>query len=315
MPDYMRTLALGTRPRLDPDDLEVHLPAFHRHLRADGKSEGTVEKYDRAVRSFLAFLVEEDRPTTAGKIRKADVEAYLVAGRAQAKPATLNTRFISLGVFFKWLLAEGIIERYPLQGMKVSAGKPPLVPVLSTAERKALLKACQGREFEDLRDTAIIRVFMATGMRLAEVANLEVKDLEATSHWYLVGYQAKGGVDAASRLTDKAAVALDRYLRARERHARRDEPWLWLGQKGHLTRSGIRQMLERRAAQAKISHVHPHQFRHTFAHLWQASGGSENDLMYTLNWKSRAMLGRYAASAARERALAAHARMAPGDDV
>src|SRR6185437_5085445 len=75
----------------------------------------------------------------------------------------------------------------------------------------------------------------------------------------------------------KTAQAVDRYMRARLRHRRSDLPWLWLGRQGRMTDWRLRQMLERRCVQAGISHIYPHQFRHTGAHRWLAEGGNEGD--------------------------------------
>jgi integrase len=111
----------------------------------------------------------------------------------------------------------------------------------------------------------------------------------------------------------RTAQALDRYLRARVRHPHAEERWLWIGVKGRLSDSGLRQMLERRGELAGIGHVYPHQFRHTMAHRWMAEGGGESDLMMIAGWKSRQMLNRYCRSAAEERAREAHRRLAIGD--
>jgi integrase/recombinase XerC len=110
---------------------------------------------------------------------------------------------------------------------------------------------------------------------------------------------------------------LTRYLRARKRHSQSELPALWLGStgQGRLFHNGMRAMLSRRAAEAGIGHVHPHMFRHAFAHYWQAEGGNDSDLMRIMGWKSREMLLRYGASAADERAHASARRLRLDDRV
>jgi integrase len=121
------------------------------------------------------------------------------------------------------------------------------------------------------------------------MAGLKLSDIDLELDVLLV--LSKGRRERTLPFGRRAGEALDRYLRARDKDA--NLPWLWLGKKGRLTEWGLVMMLRRRGAQAGLPGLHPHQFRHTFAHQWLAPGGAETDLMRIAGWKSRAMVQRY----------------------
>jgi len=123
----------------------------------------------------------------------------------------------------------------------------------------------------------------------------------------------KGSRQRTVAINAKTATALDRYLRVRRNHTLSGEPELWLSAKGILSFSGAGQLLERRGRQAGIDGLHAHQFRHVHADRWLAAGGSEAGLMRDAGWKTAAMLRRYGAANAEQRAQAEHRRLRLSD--
>jgi site-specific recombinase XerD len=288
-------------------DIPTLLPSWQRSLRAACRSPRTVQSYTEAAEQLSDFLVRKGMPTAVTSIAREHVEAFIEDLDTRFKPATVGVRFRSLQQLFRWMLEEGEIERDPMERMR--SPKVPEDPpaVLSDAELRALLRACEGTDFASRRDTAILRTFIDTGARLSEVANLRMDNVDLDDQTLTV--LGKGERVRVLPIGAKTVKAIDRYLRVR----RSDVDALWIGGKGPMTPSGITQLLRRRAAKAGIGHINPHQFRHTFAHRWLASEGQEGDLQEIAGWRSREMLRRYGASSRAERARAAHARVAPGD--
>lgn len=306
-----------------------------RSLRSRNLSDNTIRIYSQAAKSFAEFLLDPDAgyqppvnpddgtegrpaPTDLDEIHREHVEAYITATMRRTSASNAHQHFRSLKTMFNWLVDEEELDRSPMRTMKPPALPEVEVPVISDADLKKLFAACKGTSYVDRRDTALLMLLLDTGVRLSEVTDRHVGDLDLDMK--VLHVLGKGNRVRSVPFGNTCAVALDRYLRAAAKHKGRalddDDMWLWWGNrnKGHrLTIWGVGMMLKRRCAAAGIPPLHPHQFRHTFAHQWKVAGGNEDDLMRITGWKSRQMLSRYAASAGGERARLAHKRISPGD--
>jgi site-specific recombinase XerD len=281
-------------------------------LESEHKSRKTITSYTESVRALATFLNGVDLLA----VTTDDLRQFIANLLATRSASTAATRYRCLQQFYAWAVRDQLIVTSPMATMRPPTVPETPVPVVPIEDLRKLLRACEGRDFLELRDTAVIRLMLEPGgMRRAEIAGLTVDSIDLENDVVVV--MGKGRRPRTIPFGHKSGQALTRYLRARMRHpyAKRTGA-LWLTQKGQLTDNGIGQMLERRCTQAGIGKVKPHQLRHTSADLWLAqSGGDETSAMRLFGWRSRQMLSRYAASNADARALAAARKLGIGDQL
>ena len=176
---------------------------------------------------------------------------------------------------------------------------------------------CAGRAFAQRRDAAIIAVFRATGIRLAELAAIRY-DPDDTQRsdvalWQReITVQGKAGKARIVRFGYQAAQTLDRYLRARPRHAQAWRPQLWLGVNNRGAADRQRHLPDDHPLWAPgrrggLPAPVPASFQPHLASLDR--GGPEGDLMELNGWSSPQMLRRYGASARSARARRTYDRI------
>ena len=284
--------------------------SFKRDLRLQNKAPRTIDAYIESVDRFIAWAHGEGLSSVT-QVTRHHVRSWLELELSRVSAQTACRHFSGVRQWFKWLVAEDEIPDTPFRGIPQPAVPEKLIHVPSADDIRAVLKACAGKTFEDRRDYAIVMVLADGGMRSSELCGLTVEDVDLDDGVVLV--MGKGRRPRGVPIGHKAVAALDRYLRARAKRKDAHRPELWLGARGPLTTSGVRQILIGRSRQAGIRPLHPHALRHYFADAWLRAGGTESDLMRVTGWKSRQMGDRYGAAVAASRAREAHRRLSPGD--
>ena len=203
-------------------------------LAAEGKSGKTVRMYSEAVQWFAAaHLISQTSRTRWEQVSGQDIQRWMVQLLGHYSDSYASNQYRALQQFFKWWAGEEDLPD-PMARLRPPRVTEKLIPVFTSGELSKLEKACAGRSFAQRRDLAVIAVFRATGIWLSELAGIlyDPEDAQRSDVdlWRReITVRGKGGKARIVRIGHQTAVTLDRYIRARARHAQAYRPQLWLG--------------------------------------------------------------------------------------
>ena len=259
------------------------LEAFFARLSAEDRSPGTIAAYRRDL-ALVARVAEREAPglscrqVTSSLLERvfASPEVADIAGGMRS-PASLHRMKAAARAFFSWTAREGITDDNPARTIRLHRLKRKPPGFLTAAEKRRLLKALKGHAGPAaLRDRVMIEVLLGTGIRLGELAALDIDDIDLDAKHLRV--RAKGNVIQVKFIKTDLRILLRRYLVERRRLGTPDVEALFLSNRG--TRLCQRQIANRFAHwlnQAGIDkHLTPHGLRHTFATLLYSA---TNDLL------------------------------------
>ncbi len=264
-------------------DLAGATEAFCARLSAEGRSPATIAAYRRDL-ALLARVAEKLAPgiicreITPGLLDQVfSSEAVADCERGPRSAASLHRMKAAVRSFFAWAVEAGVVDDNPARSIRMHRLPSKLPVFLAATEKKRLLKELKGwTDFSALRDRAMIEVLLGTGIRLGELAALDMDDIDLDAKHLRV--RAKGNVPQVKFIKTDLRTLLRRYLAERRRHGRPEMEALFLSNRdGRLCQRQIANRLAHWLRKAGIEkELTPHGLRHTFAtHLY----GATNDLL------------------------------------
>ena len=241
-------------------------------------SPHTVSNYRRDLRVLAESVAELDRQSpgrwTLTTIEAQHIRRFIAQLHARGLGGRSLARMLSAWRgYYRWLGRRGDAQCNPADGVRAPKSPKALPKVLSPDEASRLLD-CVCDELIDVRDQAMFELFYSSGLRLAELAALDIDSLTDL----VAGEVRVLGKRSKLRLVpvgSKARAALAAWAQRRAELAAPAETALFVGHHGRrINPRVIEQQLQRRAlAQGLPTTVHPHMLRHSFAsHVLQSSG-------------------------------------------
>lgn len=244
-------------------------------LRRAGNSDHTVTAYAADLGEFLDFLSPPE--TEPPEPRAIDVlalrEWMLWLYNRPNTAVTIRRKLAAVRGLFKFLLRESLIPVNVARLVRTPKAPRKLPEVMTPEQVNGLIDGVAANRLErphPARDRAIFELLYGCGIRVSELAGLNLEDLDRAQRWLRV--RGKGRKERQVPMPGKAAESLERYLG--ERPVVRDEPAVFLNhQRRRLTARGISYLVKFYSTRlAADPSVHPHSFRHAYATHLLADG-------------------------------------------
>lgn len=247
--------------------MKEEIEEFIKYLENIKKmSRNTVLSYHRDLLQMEAYL-EAKGIVCAGKVTKTSLNSYILYMKKEGKASTTISRMLaSIKAFFHYEFSEGKIRRNPAEMVRAPKIEKKLPVILTVQEVTALLNQPSARTAKEIRDKAMLQVLYATGIRVSELTNLSIENVNL-----LIGFITcrDAGKDRTIPLNKVAKEALFDYLdQARPSLLKKGEsPWLFVNcNGGQMSRQGFWKIIKHYGDKAGIKEdITPHTLRHSFA--------------------------------------------------
>ncbi len=237
-----------------------------------GLSVNTIEAYKNDIYKFRDYLNKKGKEIT--KFEKDDLLSYINTLRdLGVQTSTLARNISSLRSLCRFMLMEGIIDDDPIENISTPRGWKRIPRVIGVDEVYELLNSAHGEKLS-LRDRAILEIIYSSGLRVSEVVNIKLTDINFDAGFITV--RGKGSKERVVPVSEMALQTVKRYINELRPSIlrKKNSPLLFLAKGGkHMTRQRVWQLIKRYSKGLSIS-ISPHTLRHCFAsHL--LDGGAD----------------------------------------
>ena len=249
--------------------LDQSIKLFMDHQLANGRSPHTIGALQRDLKLLINHLYSN---FDIMDISSSDIDRFLLSdsvtkqsnGQLKLTSSTNRTRS-SIKGFFRWLTDTGQIDHNPSIGIEIKRKnrKPPVF--LTEDEKRVLLKTIRSHKgWQANRDLVIVTLFLHTGIRLSELVNLDITDVNLLEERITI--QAKGGQIVNRFLNSKLRAILHRYLKTRKKVFTESNALFISQLQSRITNRQIQRRLDQWIVKADITkRITPHSLRHSFA--------------------------------------------------
>ena len=260
-------------------------------------SDLTVKNYEKQLQKFRHFVRENFQITQFEELKPIHVKEYIASLQERGcKPAYINDLLKAVKCLCSYAQREGYSEEVLTKRVKNVKQPKVLIHTFSTKEISLMIKYFNGSDYLSVRNKMILMIFFDTGIRLSELVNMELDQIQDT---YFVIY-GKGRKERVVPKNPAVGKFLYKYLSAREKYfagRNYEEELVFLSKTGKkMTNEGVRVFMREAANAVGVSsqvRVSPHTCRHTFAHQQLKNGLDLYSLSRLLGHESVAITQRY----------------------
>ena len=266
------------------NSLKDYLIDFKIFLQQTKKcSVNTFQSYIRDLTQFIEFCKANSVKDTS-KVTKDLISKYINHLSEIGKSKSTEMRVLAtLRCYFGFLMRSGIVRNNPMIGIKSGSLEKKMPEILTNKEVVKLLSQPKGNDFKSCRDKAILELMYATGIKVTELVDLRVSDLNLTIG---ILHLHDNKHERIIPIYPKALEVLSHYLVNVRPSVVYDnnEDRLFTNMSGQpMSRQGLWKLVKGYAAQAEISKdITPLTFRHSFAAHLLENGAQLNDIQKML---------------------------------